>query len=172
MNKIKSSSVLSLSVFILFSFTGCSLFNSSQSSTGGGVKLSQVASTSKLKVIKREIDRKAFARTLEEPQSLTALRIVAVYRRSNRQVPEYHLFQIQPGDPYHQLGLRNGDILRAANDWLLFDSERFRTYVDILQYANSGFIDIYRKGRPIQYQYQLVPQRDSTVIPQQGVGLP
>ncbi len=145
----------------------CSLFRSLglEDSSGGGIKLSQIGAHNDRKIVSQRIDREGFTRSVEESGALSRVRLVPVYGAKTDKYPEYRLFGIQKGDPYYLLGLRNGDVLRAANDYILFDESKFAPYVSLLRYANEGFIDIYRQGEALQFKYTIMPQRESTHLP-------
>lgn len=146
---------------ILCFFSACSMNSRFLSGKGGdGVKLSEYRiADPKLQTKKLAISRARFRQSLAKPNALGRLRMVKVFKRASEQslpYPIYRLFGISKGDPYFLLGLRSGDILVAANDWVIFDPARFTQYVYLLQGEKTAQIEIERMGQSMLFEYHFV----------------
>jgi len=149
--------ILSVVLSLCYLFTGCStvgnLFSSRSDTNIKGVKLSEArgGTPAGLKEIERKIKLTLFKKSLNSESALGRLRIIKIV--SNDPYPKYRLFDIRKGDPYYLLGLRNADVLVAANDWVVFDGAKFRTFVWLLQKEKRGSIEIHRAGKLIRFLY-------------------
>lgn len=88
---------------------------------------------------------------------LGKLRLVPVTRglASQGEPPEYRLFGILPGTPCDLLSLKNGDILVSANDYVIYDMDKFAYYLSLLTNQSEGMIEIKRAGTPMLVKFQL-----------------
>lgn len=156
-------------VILMLLVAGCSsgLFRAEKASAG--VQLSDVRAElpRDLVVKKVTIKKDEFEATFKTTRTssrelrgpLDKIRIVTIFKRSSNPYPEYHLFNIWPHSPYAALGLRDGDILVAANDWVVFNSDKFKQYISLLRNEDDATIEIRRRGRPMLYKYTFVGEK-------------
>ena len=105
--------------------------------------------------IPTKISRAEYIEVLKNQKSLQRLRLVPILTSAKFQntIPEYRLFDVEQGGAAHFLGLRNADILVAANGYIIYDQEKFKTYLILLQNESRAEIEIRRDGRHILYKY-------------------
>ncbi|MCB0333503.1 MAG: serine protease [Bdellovibrionales bacterium] len=148
-------------IVVVFALTSCTSIFHRAPKEKPGVRLSSVRPEPEdMKVIPSLIQRDTFVQSLEEKNLLYRLRAVPVYQRGSTMegaIPEYRLFELAPESPYVLLGLKAGDILLAADDWVIYDPRRFIAYVELLANLNEGKIRIKRDGQEILLKYTLIP---------------
>ncbi len=150
-------------LIVVLMLTSCtSLFHRSPAAKPG-VRLSSVQPEPEdIKVVPSLIQRDTYAKSLEEKKLLYRLRTVPVYKRGSTMegaIPEYRLFELAPESPYTLLGLKTGDILMSADDWVIYDPRRFVAYVELLAQLNQGEIRIKRNGQEMLFKYTLIPEK-------------
>ncbi|MDC0358366.1 PDZ domain-containing protein [Oligoflexia bacterium] len=156
--------VLLLVLVASFAFSGCESLRSWRpgrpGSQGDGVQLKDLrAAPTDLLVREVTLKQSKLADSIKTGNAVDKIRLVQVFQRVSEQqdeYPAYRMFGIVPGGPYQLLGLRNGDVLIAANDWVLFEPQKFKQYVFLLQKEQAAQIEIQREGRPILFKYQFV----------------
>lgn len=106
-------------------------------------------------IIETTVNRSEYGKSLRYQKALQRLRLVPILRSAqfSGEVPEYRLFDVQPLGPAHFLGLREADILIAANGYIIYDPEKFKTYLMLLQNEKTADIEIRRNGQHILYKY-------------------
>lgn len=140
--------------------TGCSSFFMGRNENGEGVRLSQIrGEDTAAKSYRVKMSRKVIERALEHG-SVEDIRIVRIQRSMQSlaqiDVPEYRIFSLRERGPYRTLGLKNGDVLVAVEDYIVFDPWRFKRYVQMLPSQESAQIQIRRYGRPVILNYTFV----------------
>lgn len=92
-----------------------------------------------------------------------ALDNLAVVSREARLVPSYHdgkhdgfkLFAVRPDSLFHQLGLRNGDVVTSINDLRLGDMEQVMAVYEQFEQGELFRLEVSRRGEPISLVYQV-----------------
>ncbi|RMG44531.1 MAG: hypothetical protein D6719_01645 [Candidatus Dadabacteria bacterium] len=143
---------------------GCStkpkLNSTLRASQRHGVKLSEVRTVPANLLKKRMvISRAEYRKALALGERVNRLRMVQIFARSEdrlSQYPYYRILRVSKNSVYHMLGLRSGDLVMAADDYVIFDPQVFWKFVVLLQYEKSATIEIVRAGRGILFQYQFV----------------
>jgi type II secretory pathway component PulC len=104
------------------------------------------------------IPRTQVIEVLDSKRSINFIRLVQIFARHpepSRVLPQYRMFNIRPGSIGDLLGLENGDILVAANDYVVFDPNKFQQYLELFRIEKDPFIEIIREGKPMVFRYQL-----------------
>lgn len=135
MRRIMVTRVVLLVLVSCFGFGCTSGFFSDSGTIDRPVKYSDVFPNYKNSVrsLPLEVDRTALTRLATAPKKLQRIRLVPlVPHDSNFRLPQYRLFDIQSDGPYYLLGLRNGDVLLAVQDLILYEDTAFPRYVAAL----------------------------------------
>jgi hypothetical protein len=120
-----------------------------------GVKFSEVYGPVKpSRTLNREVALADFKTSLGTGRGVHGARFIEVFR-SEGGPPEWRIFDVHPGDPYGLIGVEDGDILVAANDWMIFDPQRFRAYVELLPSGFDASIFLRRAGILIELQPEM-----------------
>lgn len=129
------------------------------------VRPTQISSTRspmlRMKTIEMPISRKELNAALNRPAPANDIRMVLVFRgvpgmsETEGPPPEYRFFDIKAESAYDLLGLKNGDILVAAHDFIVYNPTNFPTYVAKLIELPEGFIEIRRGGEPYVLKYRM-----------------
>jgi type II secretory pathway component PulC len=104
------------------------------------------------------IDRGELQTRIAKGQLLRAVRLVPLLRgggTSTIPYPEYRLFGIKEGSVYSLLGLRNTDVLVAADGFIIRDPGVFPAFVELLGTQPTGSIEIMRHDEPILFEYTI-----------------
>ncbi|MBN8548177.1 MAG: hypothetical protein J0M12_02555 [Deltaproteobacteria bacterium] len=115
----------------------------------------------RMKTIELPVSRKELNAALDRPPPANDIRMVLVFRGApgmsdqEQPPPEYRFFDVRPESAYALLGLRNGDILVAAHDHIVYNPLNFPNYVASLVTLPDGFVEIRRAGEPVKIQYVL-----------------
>lgn len=120
------------------------------------VKLSSVRpSLPGTKVVELEIPRDVYIEALSNQKALQRLRLVPLLRSAQfaSPIPEYRLFDIEEGSAPAVLGLRNSDVLISANDFILYDAQKFKAYLMLLRNENNAEIEIRRGEEHLLFKY-------------------
>jgi len=142
-------------VFLVSGSTGCS-----SNAVNQGKKLSSVRTPDpSRKPIEMQVSRPALRKAIADSGSLNRARLVEVFFREQElggSPPEYRIFDITPGSAYEILGLKNADVLVAAEDYIVPSAAVFRSYIGMLANQREGSIEIRRMGQPMLLHYTLV----------------
>lgn len=112
-----------------------------------------------IEAVNLTISKKTYDSALRGSGSLNKIRLIQIYTRGNETagvIPEYRMFDIQPGSVYSMLGLATGDVLVTANDYMVVNPSTFPTYVSLLRNEKSGQIEIRREGKPLLLRYTFI----------------
>lgn len=112
-----------------------------------------------IETVELSLDRQALLRALERVSAVERLRLVEIFTsrpEAGPLFPEYRLFDVEPGSVYHLMGLRNADILIAANDRILVNPVVFKQYVRLLPNEKEAQVHIKRGGKEILLKYRIV----------------
>lgn len=115
----------------------------------------------RIRTIEMNISRKALNTALDRAAPANDLRMVPVFRgvpgmsEDAQPPPEYRFFEIKEESAYTLLGLRNGDILVAAHDYIVYNPTNFPNYVAKLLEIPEGFVEIRRGGEPYVLKYHM-----------------
>ena len=143
---------------LLLLMSGCSLTNFSGGESKS-VKLSDLRAVQpNLKTIKKEIKRSEIQAALDRVGE-NNIRIVQVHfgpNSGNVELPQYRLFDISERGIYNLIGLRTADILVAASDYVVFEPNQFRAFVQLLKGMNEATIEIRRAKVPTLIDLKIV----------------
>lgn len=88
---------------------------------------------------------------------VNSLRLVPVYSStSSSGLHEYKLFEVQLGSVYRLLDLQNGDVLIAAQGYVIPDPNRFPVYISLISKVPDPNIEIQRGGQAMMLRYKFV----------------
>lgn len=105
------------------------------------------------------LSRDEYRRAVEDLQSLSAMRMVQILepgQTDDLAPPQYRLFNVLPGSAFDMIGLKNTDILVAANDYILYDPQRFTTFMQLIAEEDEASIEIRRGAQPMLFSIHLV----------------
>lgn len=105
------------------------------------------------------VNRSGAARILNNPLSLGHARVVPV-SRDGRPLG-FKLYRIRAGNPYHRLGLRNGDIIRRINGVPLKTPNQAISAYNHIRNANRITLQVLRRGKPKTLRYWITEARGS-----------
>lgn len=102
-----------------------------------------------------KISRAEYTKALQNQKALQRLRMVPLLRSAKfaTGIPEYRLFDVEPGSAADVLGLKNSDVLIAVDDFILYDSQKFKSYLMLLQNEQSSNLEVQRESKPILFKY-------------------
>jgi type II secretory pathway component PulC len=130
----------------------------------GAVKLSDVRPVPESRTEKQmTLSAEALLEALAKGNQINRIRIVPIFYRSSQigeSYPEYRLFEIQNGSIYERVGLRNGDVLVAADDYVVFTPDQFREYMRVFPRLENPSMEITRDGKPLLFKYTIVGRKD------------
>ena len=103
------------------------------------------------------VSRSELQTLLQDSTGINSIRLVEVFRANteSQPYPVYRIFGLQPGSAYELLGLKNTDILVAANDYIIRTPQLFVQYVRLLPREPEAFIEIERGGIPLIFAYEM-----------------
>ena len=109
-----------------------------------------------IETVQVEVPRAVYQEALKEQHYLRQLRIIPIVVGASEgtAIPEYRLFDVKPGGAPYLLGLRTADILVAANDFIIYEAERFKGYLYLLAGEKEANIEIRRGSNPMLFQYK------------------
>lgn len=159
MNKRYSVVVVLKLLLIALALTG--LFGCAPSTVQQGVRLDSLrVPDPELKTVNLEIKKSALKAAQSNLDGVARIRIVQIYYRNQEYggflPPEYRLFDILNGSVYQLLGLKDGDVLVAANGYIIQQPELFRTYARLLGTEPTADVQIRREGSPLLLKYSFV----------------
>lgn len=113
---------------------------------------------SNIETIQLEISRKEYAEILKDQTSIRRLRVIPIVVGGKNEgvIPEYRLFDVMPSGAPYKLGLRSTDILVAANDFIIYEPEKFKAYLMLLAREKEATIEIRRGANPMLFRYKFV----------------
>ncbi|RIL08294.1 MAG: hypothetical protein DCC75_09285 [Proteobacteria bacterium] len=112
-----------------------------------------------LEIQELTISRRSLKEALERAAINKKVRVVPVFNSSaaaEANIPQYRLFEVAPESAYHLLGLRNADVMVAANERIIVNSFIVPTFVQLLPAEQTAQIEIRREERPILFKYTFV----------------
>lgn len=167
LRKVLSRAVVFLVCLLLL---GCAGIRGSGSASDrlrdrkGSVRLSELAAVGQPhRESSVSINRKDYLEALGKRGLLRRVRIVEVFAKAedSGKVPEYRFFDIHPESAYALLGLANADILMAADDYVVFDPDQFRAYVEVVAKQPGGFIQVRRAGEVLVLRFRFVDEAET-----------
>lgn len=151
--QIAMRSILLASVFILFS---CS---ATKYSTAKAKKISEVRLIPPVtKEISKNISYEKFVRVLNRDSDVNKARMVEIFRRgqSKDAPPEYKLLDVDKRGVFYLLGLRNDDVIVAADGYVIPSGPIFWEYIKLMKKTKSASIEIRRAGKSILLNVDLI----------------
>lgn len=110
-----------------------------------------------LKVVSYTIQRRDLREALTKIRE-NPIRLVPVFQTvSSTESYEYRVFDITYDSVYGLLGLENGDIIVAANRYLIKNPAQFPAFVQLLVNENEATIETRRGGEARLNKYSFVP---------------
>jgi len=94
------------------------------------------------------IDRRAFKDIISRGPEVMNIRLVELFAGTDVP-PRYRVMAYNKNGPYEYLGLQVGDVILAANNYIMRQSSLFPTYVQLLSDTETGSIHIVRQGREV-----------------------
>lgn len=107
--------------------------------------------------VRVEVPRARLQQAARSGGGVESLRIVEVYRRNQEFMPlppEYRLFNIERGSIADLLGLKNADVVVAANDYVIPNPNTFRQYLLLLPAERDAQIEVRRGRESILFRYE------------------
>jgi type II secretory pathway component PulC len=113
---------------------------------------------SNLKKVNVFVSRETYKNALEQQENVSSVRLVPILLANGAQTaaPEYRMFGIVTDSPAAMLGLQNTDVLIAANDYIIYEPEKFKAYLNLLAAEKEAALEIRRAGIPMKLQVQFV----------------
>ena len=142
-------------LLILFIVTGCTVFSSNKAIS---IKAIRPIAPSDLKQASITINRQEYVRAVQAEGSAPRLRVIAIMpgQASMAAIQEYRIFGVTPGSAAALLGLRNSDILVAANEYIVRAPGQFYTFLQFMETVPEASIEIRRNRTPIIIKFKFV----------------
>ena len=101
------------------------------------------------------VSRSELARVLQDRTGKNSIRLIEVFRTTESlPFPVYRVFGVQEGSAYDLIGIKQADIIVAANDYIIRNPELFVKYVQLLPVEPSAHIELERGGYPLIIDYR------------------
>lgn len=104
------------------------------------------------------LNRETYLKALEKEGAVNQARLVEVFHRgqSDNELKEYRLLDVRPNSVYDLLGLKHGDVLVAANGYVVPVPQMFWNYLRLISQFEKATIEVRRDGTPVLLEYQFV----------------
>ena len=110
-----------------------------------------------LKVVSYTIQRNQLRASLTKIRE-NPIRLVPIFQSvSSSESYEYRVFDIAADSVYGLIGLENGDVIVAANRYLIRNPAQFPAFVQLLANQNEATIELRRGGEARLHRYTFVP---------------
>jgi type II secretory pathway component PulC len=110
-----------------------------------------------LKIVSHTIQRNQLRASLTKIRE-NPIRLVPVFQSvSASESYEYRVFDIAADGVYGLIGLENGDVIVAANRYLIKNPAQFPAFVQLLASQNEATIELRRGGEARLHKYIFVP---------------
>jgi len=110
-----------------------------------------------LKVVSYTIQRSQLRASLTKIRE-NPIRLVPIFQSvSSSESYEYRVFDIAADSVYGLIGLENGDVIVAANRYLIKNPAQFPAFVQLLGNQNEATIELRRGGEARLQRYTFVP---------------
>lgn len=98
------------------------------------------------------LDRTKLKSMLSRADSADRIRLVELFSGSNV-TPRYRVLNFEPNGAYSLLGLKIGDVILAADNFIIKDPALFPKFVGLMSEAPSSTIHILRGGKELILSY-------------------
>lgn len=123
------------------------------------LKLTEVVGPKRqVDVIENQFTLVQYDTALAKRGTSSRIRLVRIFGNAmtvNSVLPEYRVFNVRPDSIYNMIGLKNGDILVAANDYVVQDPNQFDQYLEIVRTDPAPYVEIRRDGRPTLLKFTI-----------------
>lgn len=135
-----------LAVLVLFFLAACS---SKNVETAEPRRVSQYRAVQPgVSVVDVEVNRPEYLKRLQLGAKLNKARLVEILSRENANIKQYRFLGVREGSVYELLGIKNYDVLIAANDYIIPDPETFWRYISLLSREQAAQIEVRRGEIP------------------------
>lgn len=131
--------------------SGCSTFRSGGLSEKELIYAASLDGYPKKEII---INRSEFKGILAKGPGAMRIRLIELFSGANTR-PRYRVMGYDKSGPYGMMDIQVGDIILAANNYVMMNPRLFPDYVRLLSDTNSGTVHIIRKGRELILSYQI-----------------
>lgn len=136
---------------LLFSciFISC---NSSKFGSGKARKISEVRLIPPVfREVQKNVSHESFKRVINGDGEVNKARMVEIYRRGqSKEAPaEYRLLDVDKEGIFYLIGLRNRDVIVAADGYVIPSGQLFWEYIKLMDKTKNASIEIKRGGRTI-----------------------
>ena len=137
-------------------FSGCSSFSnrsrSGQNSTDE--KKFYTRSNGDIRRVHLFINRQELAEALKKTQATQNIRLIELFGTSIT-TPQYRVMDFDRNSVYAILGIRKGDILLAANNFIIPNASIFPEFVKLLPQERNASINLIRGGSEHLFVYEI-----------------
>ena len=110
-----------------------------------------------LKIVSHTIQRSQLRASLTKIRE-NPIRLVPIFQTvSSSESYEYRVFDIAADSVYGLIGLDNGDVIVAANRYLIKNPAQFPAFVQLLANQNEATIELRRGGEARLHKYTFIP---------------
>lgn len=105
---------------------------------------------------KLEIPRASYRTRLEQGGDVNKFRLIQVFTGSEEASttqPQWRVFDVRRGSVCEMLGLKNADVILAANGRMFVDPEKFVAYLSLLAAEKTASIQLKREGQELLMNY-------------------
>ena len=117
---------------------------------------------------KLEIPRASYKAALEQPGSGNKVRLVQVFsggKDPSSEEPQWRIFDVRRGGVCDLLGLKNGDVILAANSRMFLNPAKFAAYLALLAGEKQASIQLKREGQEHLMNYVFLDPGGEQNIP-------
>lgn len=103
-----------------------------------------------------EIPRASYKAALDKGGDVNRVRLVQVFsgaRDPSAEEPQWRIFDVRPGSVCELLGIRNADVILAANGHMFRDSGKFAAYLALIAAEKNAQIQLRRDGQEFVMNY-------------------
>jgi hypothetical protein len=131
--------------------SGCSTFG------GKGLREQDIIYAASLDAYPKKdvaIKRAEFKEILAKGPGVMRIRLIELFSGANSR-PRYRVMGYDKTGPYQMLDVQVGDVILAANNYVMMNPRLFPDYVRLLSDTNSGTLHVIRHGRELILNYQI-----------------
>jgi hypothetical protein len=136
---------------IVFAFSGCSTFGKKGLSERDIIYAASLDSYPKKEIA---INRGEFKNILVKGPGVMRIRLIELFSGANTR-PRYRVMGYDKMGPYEMLDIQPGDVLLAANNYVMMNPSLFPDFVRLLSDTNGGTVHILRHGRELILNYKI-----------------
>lgn len=108
--------------------------------------------------IDNSVKYKDYIKAINEKGEINQVRMIEIFRRgqSKEAPPEYRLLEVDNKGVFYLLGLRERDVIIAADEFIIPNAPIFWEYIKLLEKTRNAKIEINRDGKSLLINTEIV----------------